>query len=325
VTVRELAAADAALVDSLVDQYPFKPYRNYRILSRPKQADVMRAEIDRARQTPGSFALIAGDATDCAVAIARPLAWDSEFFGVAMGRIDYVLRSPGATTECLQHLVSAAIDRFRSADVKHVAVKIDVADVEGVAAVETAGFRLMDALVTYIAHPRRPAVQRVREVGHIRAYEPGDVQQVLAITAEAYKDFQGRFQRDPHLPRSRSAEFYLEWARQCVAGKMADRIYVADDGGGRLIGWASVRRAEPVSTVGGVDVSSGSLGACRPDRPGAYAALIGTAAIDNHADGILTEASTQNFNFAMVRVLEAVGARYARGDYTFHAWIPSTR
>jgi hypothetical protein len=68
-------------------------------------------------------------------------------------------------------------------------------------------------------------------------------------------------------------------------------------------------------------VSSGSLGACRPDRPGAYPALIATAAIDNHAAGALTEASTQNANFAMVRVLEAVGAQYARGDYTFHAWI----
>jgi hypothetical protein len=30
---------------------------------------------------------------------------------------------------------------------------------------------------------------------------------------------------------------------------------------------------------------------------------------------------TQNSNFAMVRVLEAVGAQYARAEYTFHAWL----
>jgi hypothetical protein len=321
VIVRDLAAADAALIDSLVDQYPFKPYRNYRILPRRKQSEVMRAEIARARQTAGSFAVLAGDADESAVAIARPWAWDSEFFGVAMGRIDTLLRSPGATAGCLHEIVAGALERFRAAGIKHVAIKIDVADAGAVNAVETAGFRLMDALVTYIAHPRRAAMRRVKEVGHIRAFESGDAAQVLAITAEAYRDFEGRFQRDAHLPRARSAEFYLEWARQCVAGAMADRIYVSDGGHGRLIGWASVKRAEPVSSVGGVVVSSGSLGACRPDRPGAYAALIGTAAIDNHAAGALTEASTQNSNFAMIRVLEAVGAQFARADYTFHAWI----
>lgn len=319
--VRDLAAADAALVDSLVDHYPFKTYRNYRILSRRKQSVVMRAEIDRVRQTTGSFAVVAGDGDACAVAIARPLAWDSHFFGVPMGRIEYLLRPAQGTAACLGRAVDNALHRFRDAGVKHVAVKIDVADIDGISAVEAAGFRLMDALVTYIAHPRREAMGLVKEVGHIRQFQSGDVEQILDITAEAYKNFRGRFQRDPHLPVARSAEFYLEWARQCIAGVMADRIYVSDDGHGRLIGWASVKRAEPVSTAGDIVVSSGSLGACRPDRPGAYAALIGTAARDNHAAGALTEASTQNSNFAMVRVLEAVGARYARADYTFHAWI----
>lgn len=319
--VRDLAAADAALVDTLVDHYPYKTYRNYRLLSRRKQAEVMRAEITRVREVHGSFGVVAGEGSNCAVAIARPLAWDSGFFGIAMGRIDYVLRSPEATAETIHRAVDAALSHFRDAGVKHVAVKLDVADADGIGAVEGAGFRLKDALVTYIAHPRRPPMRLVKEVGHIRPFEPRDAEQLLEVTSEAYKNYRGRFQLDSHLPAARSAEFYLEWARQCVNGAMADRIYVSDDGTGRLIGWASVKRAEPVSSIGKVAVSSGSLGACRPDRPGAYAALIGTTAIDNRAAGALTEASTQNWNFPMVRVLEAVGAQYARGDYTFHAWI----
>lgn len=318
--VRDLAAADAALVDTLVDQYPFKTYRNYRLLSRRKQSDVMRAEIARAQETRGSFGVVAGDGDDCAIAIGRPLAWDSEFFGMPMGRIDFLLRSPNVSRAALQPAIEAALARFRGAGIHHVSVKVDVADADAITAAEAAGFRLMDALVTYIAHPRRAAMRVVKEVGHVRAFEPADAEQVLEITREAYDGFRGRFQLDQHLPAERSADFYLEWARRCVAGDMADRIYVADDGHGRLIGWASVRRAEPVSTVGGAAISSGSLGACRPDRPGAYAALIGTAAIDNHAAGALTEASTQNSNFAMIRVLEAVGAQYARADYTFHAF-----
>jgi hypothetical protein len=322
VNVRDLAASDAALVDRLVDEYPFKTYRNYRILPRRRQSDVMRAEIARAQETPASFGAVADDGRDCAVAVARPLAWDSEFFGVAMGRIEYVLRSRAASAKAVQAAIDAALERFSAAGIRHVSVKIDVADADGVAAVEEAGFRLMDALVTYIAHPKRAAMSRVKEVGRVRPFQPADADQLLDITQEAYKDFRGRFQLDPHLPRARAGDFYLQWARQCIAGVMADRIYVSDDGRGRLIGWASVKQAEPVSSVGGAVISSGSLGACRPDRPGAYAALIGTAAIDNHAAGALTEATTQNSNFPMVRVLEAVGAHYARADYTFHAWLP---
>jgi hypothetical protein len=158
----------------------------------------------------------------------------------------------------------------------------------------------------------------------VRIFAPADTDQVIDITRQSYRAFRGRFQIDPHLAGERSDEFYVEWAKKCCSGEMADRIYVAEDAGGQLIGWASVKRAEPVSTIGGAVISSGSLGACRPDRPGAYAGLIRAAAADNHAAGILTEAMTQNWNFAMVRVLEAVGAQYARADYTLHAWLPST-
>jgi hypothetical protein len=281
----------------------------------------MRAEIARVQQTAGSFGIAVNDGDRCVVIITRPLAWDSEFFGMPMARIDYVLRSGDVPAELLQRSIESALSRLQAAGIKHVSLKVDVADGDAVAAAEATGFRLMDALLTYIAHPRRAPMRRVKEVGQIRAFQPGDADQILEITGEAYQGFRGRFQADPHLPAERSGQFYVQWARQCIAGAMADRIYVAAESDGRLIGWASVKRAEPVSSVGRVEVSSGSLGACRRDRPGAYAALIATAAIDNHSAGALTEASTQNSNFAMVRVLEAVGAQYARADYTFHAYL----
>jgi hypothetical protein len=158
-------------------------------------------------------------------------------------------------------------------------------------------------------------------VGRLRPYEAADLDQVLDITAEAYRGFRGRFQLDPHLPASRVDAFYLEWARQCCAGVMADRILVADDGEGRVHGWASTRRVEPASSTGGLTLWAGSLGACRRDKPGAYAGLIRRLAFENHQAGEVTETQTQNHNIATVRVYTAVGARYVRGDYTFHAWL----
>ncbi len=321
--LRDIAAVDAAFLDRLIDSYGFKPYRNYRILSRRRQTTVMRAELDRILQTPDHVAFVVEENEGTAMVCGRPLAWDSQFFGIPMGRLDALLRETGAPPSALRAAVDGGVERLRGLGIRHVAVKVDAADSVALTVVEDAGFRLMDSLVTYIAHPKRPPPRRVKEVGIIRPFVSTDTDQVLEITREAYQGFRGRFQVDPHLPRDRSDEFYIEWARKCCTGAMADRIYVADDGQGHLFGWASVKKAEPVSSIGGATISSGSLGACRPDRPGAYAGLIRAAAMDNYNAGVLTEAMTQSSNFSMVRVLEAVGAQYARAEYTFHAWLGS--
>jgi hypothetical protein len=316
-----VSAADAQL-DALIDEYEFKPYRNYRIMSRRRQAAVLRAEIARARTVEaGGFAFAAGTGSDVAVAICRPLAWDTAWFGVPMARVDHILRGAGVDRRAISTTVDGALQRLKAGGIKHVAARVDVADTEAISALEDAGFRLMDALMTYIYHPKREPPTRVKEVGLVRPFIAADTEQVLEITREAYRGFRGRFHLDPHLPEDRSDELYIEWARKCCEGQMADRIFVADAGDGRLHGWCAVRLVEPASSIGGIRLVVGSLGACRRDRPGAYAGLIRAAAAENHALGGITETQTQNFNFSTVRVMEAVGAEYVRADYTFHAWI----
>jgi hypothetical protein len=238
-----------------------------------------------------------------------------------MARIDALVRGPSAPASSLEGVVGALAHELRAAGIRHVSARVDGADMAAVAALESAGFRLMDALVTYFTHPRRQPPPLVREVGRIRPFDSADLDQVLAITAEAYRGFRGRFHLDPHLPADRVEAFYLEWARQCCAGTMAARIVVADDGKGRVHGWASTRRVEPASTAGGLAIWIGSLGACRRDTPGAYAGLIRRLALENHQAGEVTETQTQNHNVATIRVYTAVGAQYVRGDYTFHAWL----
>lgn len=320
-SVRSLHADDAPLVERLIAGYAFKPYRNYRLLPRRRQSAVLQAEVDRVLAGPGGVSVLTTDGEATVVAIGRALPWDTQFFGVPMGRLDFVLRGGGESRSAHASAIAAFLTRCREAGIRHVSARVDVADGVGVAVLEDHGFRLMDTLVTYISHPKRPAPRHVKAMGTIRAFAPGDLEAVLDITRDAYEGFRGRFQLDPHLPRERSEALYVEWARACCDGRMADRVYVADDGHGGLHGWSSVRLVEPASSMGGVRLFAGSLGAVRRDRPGAYAELIGTAARDNHAAGALTEAQTQSHNFSMIRVLEAVGAQYARAEYTLHAWL----
>ena len=318
--IQRLNAPDIDTLDSLVHDYPFKPYRHYRVLPRRVQDDVLRSEIDEALRSPGGAAVRVSGNADVAT-VFQALPWDSTFFGIPMGRILYVLRSDNARRDDLQQAISACLEQCRSAGILHVAARIDVADADAIMALEDHGFRLMDALVTYVHLPKHDPPPVVREVGVLRPYRDDDEEQIVDIAREAYRGFRSRFHLDPHLPDDRCDELYIEWARKVCARDMVDEILVSENERGELHGFTSYRRIEPVSTIGGVPMYGRGLGACRRDRPGAYAGLIRAAAASVHERHGVAECQTQNYNFSTVRVYEAVGMQYVRADYTLHTWL----
>jgi hypothetical protein len=322
VTARPLGVDDTARVDRLIESYPFNSYRNYRMLPRRRQAAVLKAEIDRALASPSDrFATIAGDGARTSVAICRRLPWDTAWFGLGMARVDYLLRGADADRATMADALEAALEQCRGAGIRQVTAKLDVADTDGIAVVEDHGFRLMDNMATYLYHPKRPTPPPVKAIGAIRAFAPGDVDQIIDITLEAYAPFRGRFHLDPRFSTARAVEMYAEWARKCCTGERAGRIFVAEDSDGHLFGFLAMQVVEPVSSIGGVTLFAGVLGACRREQPGAYAGLIHAATAENYAAGSATEGQTQNFNFSTVRIYEVIGAQYVRADYTFHAWL----
>ncbi len=303
----------------LVEDYEFKPYRHYRTHTRKEQAAILAAEIDEALAA-GSFGQwVTRDGEDAAV-VGRALPWDSQFFGVAMGRLDYVLAGPAATVEHLEAAVGRTIAAARAEGLQHLAARVDVADLRTMGVLEAAGFRTMDALVTYIMRPRKDPHPDVRVVGTIRDATPQDTEAIVAITEEGYRGYRGRFHLDPHLSSARADALYLEWARACANRTMADTVIVAEDAAGEVNGYLAYRRRQPVSNLG-TPVFGGGLGAVRRDSPGAYTGLIQSGSMRAHAAGAVSECQTQNYNFAVIRVYEAAGFHYVRAEYTLHAWL----
>lgn len=315
---RTLAAGELSPVEALVARHPFKPYRNYRVLSRKAQVAVMLAEIDETLAHPGGVVWLLREDAGEALAVSRVLDWDSRFFGVPMGRLEYLIASDRSLVPAA---IELAVEGLRERGVQHVSARVDVADIEAVAMLEASGFRLMDSLVTYITRPHKEPPNPVREVGAIRPFEPRDSDELVAIAAEAYRGFRGRFHLDPHVADERADALYAEWAQQCVGARMADMVLVSEGSDGRLLGFLAFRRREPVSTAGGVAVFGGGLGACRSDAPGAYAGLIRAGTVWAHARDGVAECQTQNYNFPVIRIYEAVGAHYVRAEYTLHRWL----
>lgn len=320
-TVQPADAGDLSLVDRLIVAYPFKPYRHYRVYSRKAQVAILKAEICSALDHSPQLARHASDAGHEALVVAHPLPWDSQFFGIPMARIDYMIHSADAPRALVEATLDATLDACRQAALPHLTARVDVEDIEAVDLLERRGFRLMDALVTYRMRPRKEPPKDVREVGVIRDFEPRDAEEVLDITREAFQGYVGRFQHDQHIPRDRAEAFYFEWAKKCMSRDMADKLLVSVNSDSRLIGYLFFRRREPASSVGGIPILGGGLGACRRDSPGAYAGLIREATIWSHEQGGIGEYQTQNYNFPVIRVYEAAGAGYVRAEYTLHAWL----
>ena len=318
-SVRPIDLESLPALDPLVEAYPFKPYRNYRVLSRKRQDDVQRAELRSALGQAGGFGLASPGAAPPSAALVRPLPWDSAFFGLPMARF-YLLHdeSPGAN---LAAIIASAFEACRAHGIRHLSARVDVADARAIQALEDAGFRMMDALATYIYPLKRPSPEPGKDMGVLRLYQPEDRAQILDITREAYRGFRGRYHLDPHLPQERSDQLYVEWARKSCDGEWADVVLVTENGKGEIHGWASYRQIEPVSSVGGTPIRGGGLGACRREKPGAYAGLLRAATERLHGGGGVTEMQTQIFNFATIRLYEAVDTQFVRADYTLHAWL----
>lgn len=311
----EGAAALAAL-DSLIEAYPFKPYRNYRVLSRKRQDAVARAELEAALAQAGGFCLRGGGAA----VVVRPQPWESAFFDLPMARL-YLLHGGERSAPALRSLLAEARVVCGARGIRHLSVRIDVADAAAIQALEDAGFRMMDALATYIYPLKRPAPEPTKEMGVLRLFRPEDREQILDITREAYRGFRGRYHLDPHLPAERSDALYVEWAKKACDGEWADVVLVTENGDGVVHGWASYRQIEPVSSVGQTPIRGAGLGACRRDKPGAYAGLLRAATQRIHGAGAVTEMQTQLFNFATIRLYESVDTQFVRADYTLHAWL----
>lgn len=306
-----LGADDLPALLGLARGYAFNPYRNYRALSQTARGAVLGAEVEATLLHPDG--VVYGGAP--AAVVARRLAWDSAFFGVPMARVEYLL---GDDPERCLGALRACLDALRAEGVRHVSARIDVADLTTIGVLEECGFRLRDAMVTYVARPRKEPAKPIRALGTVRMFREDDGPALIEIARDAFRGYRGRFHADPELPRDRVEGFYEEWARQCLNGAMADTVIVSEGARG-LLGFLAWRRREPVSSVSGVPIFGGGLGACRPDAPGAYAGLIIAGTRWAHENGGVAECQTQNFNYPAIRVHESVGAHYVRAEYAFHA------
>ena len=229
------------------------------------------------------------------------LAWDTEFWGRPIARVDASSVTPDSVRAidewCLAHGVGCAY------------LLLDVGDSASTLAAERGDFFLTDVRVTFRADLRGRVTQ---PRPHVRPAQPRD-REPLAELARVCHDTT-RFFHDPHFDRERCGELYARWMLSSIDGGAAT-VLVAEIGG---------------APVGYVTCEAGRIGliavAESARRRGVGQALC-DAAFDSFVElGEQTvEIVTQGRNLPAQRLFQRAGAHVDGVELWFHKWYPPVR
>lgn len=312
--VRPLDRDRLSALDSLLARYPYHDFRHYPRFPPEARTRALIHELEAATAHGTLLAAWAGD-DPVGVGFVEPLAWDTSFFGLPMGRIGpLVVDAQGQ--QGLDPLLDALLKAAGDLGLRHLAVKVDCGHLEAVQALEARGFRLMDCLVTYLYDTQDPP-PGTKQLVLVRDYRTGDRETVLAIAERMYGNYAGRFARDPWLPPEATRRFYVEWVRNACAGEMADRFLVGERGG-RVVSFLAYRRIPSVFEATGIRIAGQGISAVLPEGIGSYPALLATAMATDQPNYDFAEFDTPIENTLPQRVFQKLGLPLVRSKYTLH-------
>jgi GNAT superfamily N-acetyltransferase len=204
----------------------------------------------------------------------------------------------------------------RANAVRMVIARCPSEDVASAQALEDAGGRLMDTLLYYnLELARKPQAE---PPARVRLARPQEVETLVAIADESFRDYRGHYHADPRLDRSACDATYTDWVRRSLLDrKVADAVYACEIDG-KLAAFATMRANSP-------EEGEGVLFGVAPwaKGRGIYADLI-RAGIEwcrarGHARMIV---STQITNLAVQKVWVRQGFEPSASYFTFHLWLP---
>lgn len=230
--------------------------------------------------------------------LVEPLAWDSEFFGFAIGRVDL----NGATDESLRAIEAEATERA----IVCLYGAIDAGEEATPYLAQTFGHRLVEVAQTF-SRPNLPFAPPRPSSSVVRAGTPDDI----AALDDAIRTIApwSRFGADPRFGPEAAYRMHKAWVER--AARAEDRLLlIAEDESG-VTGVSTQVRAAPtrVDLMGVV-------------KPGAGVADALMAAFLDWAGDEPTEAGPcAARNIAVVRYVQRCGFSISHTRYLFHRWL----
>lgn len=145
------------------------------------------------------------------------LTWDTDFFGVRIGRIK---------KEELLPVDCRTVDAWARRETIQCLYFLARADcAQTVSTAESAGFHLTDIRMEFMRELPNPSPCILKGDAFIRPAEPRDLAALSIMGKTLFR--QGRFHYDGRFPRERCDQFYVTWIENSING-YADLVWVLD-------------------------------------------------------------------------------------------------
>lgn len=251
-----------------------------------------------------------GFRSSVALALVRPLAWDSAHFGVSCADLVRVYAAPSAPAEELGALLEQTVTEARRRGIELLSARLLAAQTVALHWLLRRGFLLVDTSVELggrlpLPRPQAPTGAHFRDAG------PEDEGPLAAIAAEFVAN---RFHRDPRIPGEQAVGVYQRWAGAAARGEHGRAV--AAELGGRLAGFATYHLADEelsVGVMGLVAVEARSRGHRLVDG------LVHACA--ERAGGRAMVTSTQVGNVAAQRAFARSGLLPIGARHVLHGWL----
>lgn len=310
----------------LVQNYQFKPYKEYKIKQNLLERYVVD-EISRILSHEENLVLVAEQKKRIAgLTSLERLDWDSKHFGIKMAKIGYLIAKYEYTqafdVKCeLIHHILASCKR----EISHVSARVRKEDLSSIHALEREGFRLMDVLVTHCLDLRKTKLVRLEDKWPVREVNADDVPRLAEIATECFKDKPvaiGRFHADPSLPKEKCDDLYVEWLlNSCnrAVKKSVDTVLVAEMEG-VPVGFSVCKIHRSLKRRLGVGIGSVILtGVARSARGKSVHSSLLNAALRWFADKVdIVEVGSQVSNYAVQRAWNKLSFKMIRSQCTLH-------
>lgn len=325
--------ADLQLAERILKEWSQQRQPLIKGLCNESQYRRVANEFSQLINTSSSEALFATNAQSCALAGIGLSDWDSGILGVQVAKLrlftDSLLTHRDdwvRIRDVLDKLLDSLEEYAQNTEVDVMFTRVDVRDIHLCQALESRGFRMMDAIVT-LYHEFGSSLDRGDFLGKptmtVRPCTCDDVPAIELIARAAFN--QGHFHNDPRIPHERACEVYAQWAVNSCRGRAA-AVLVAE------------RPKEPGIPCGFITCGIDSTSA---DKMGKPQGVIGLVAVEPESQGRGTgralvtaaldwfdsegthgvEVGTQLGNMAAIRTYQSLGFRCVSFAHTLHKWF----
>lgn len=236
----------------LVNNYKYKSFYNYPYLANEQLVKYAIEEISEVLSYPqNNLAFIAKQGRKIAgLAIVQKLPWDSEYFGIKMANVSYLIAEGlyRHSFDIKKELLNAVFISSAKEKIKFISAKISFDDSSSVHSCEETGFRMMSMCATYLVEKKYYSSKSVGVAQYdcsIRPYQSEDYRDLKDIFSNSC--IKSHFRMDHKIPQDKAANLYSEWIKNSCNGFCDETLVIQSKN--QIIGCATFNLEKRFSAI----------------------------------------------------------------------------